>query len=82
MHHIKKFSKYPTRKKIAIVVALIYKFVLFGLVFAGLAFSLKNYLSSGILMILVHVILLGCIFIFFIIHKHKNKDHEDNCKCE
>jgi hypothetical protein len=81
MHHSKNFSKYSTQKKISLITLLIGKFVIFGAVFAGLIFVLKDYTSPTVLLVLTHVILLaGAIAVFFI-HKHKSRQEED-CNCE
>lgn len=80
MHHTKNFSKYPARKKMWLIVALIGKFVVFGAVFSGLVFLLKDYTSPAVLLGLVHVTLLACVIAFFFIHKRKK--HEEECECE
>lgn len=83
MHHTKEFSKYSTQKKMWLIVAIIAKFVVFLVVFAGLVFLLRDYTSPLMLIILVHVILFACLFVFLFIHKNKalgSHEHTDECK--
>ncbi len=79
MHHTKNFSKYPTRKKIWLVSALIGKFIVFAAVFAGLSRLLRDYTSPGISLALTHVILFACVLAVFLVHKRKNRE---DCDCE
>ncbi len=76
MHHTKDFSKYSTRKKMWLIAALIGKFAVFGAIFAGLIFLLKNYISPVVLLVLAHVILFTCVIVFLVIHKHKFGGHD------
>lgn len=82
MHHSKNFSNYSTQKKIFLIVALIGKFVVFGALYGGLIFFLKDRISPTMLLLLTHVILFAGVGAVIFIHKHKNRRHEEECNCE
>lgn len=82
MHHSKNFSNYSTQKKTFLIAVLIGKFVLFGAVFGGLVFFLKDLVSPAILLLLTHVILFAGVGAVILIHKHKNRKLEEECDCE
>ena len=82
MHHTKNFSKYSTQKKTWLVIALIGKFAVFGAVFAGLVFFLKDYTSPTVLLAVSHLLLLAGVVAVFFVHKHKNRISEEECNCE
>ncbi len=82
MHHSKNFSNYSTQKKTFLVVALIGKFAVFAALFAALVFFLKDSVSSAMLLILTHLILFAGVGAVVLIHKLKNRKHEEECNCE
>ncbi len=83
MHHTKNFLNYSTQKKIWLILALIGKFAIFGAVFAGLMFLLKDYASPAVLLVSAHIFLFACVIAVIFIHKHKSQHaHEEECDCE
>ncbi len=82
MHHSKSFSSYSTQKKTFLIVVLIGKFVIFGALFAGLVFFLKDRVSPTTLLLLTHVILFAGVGAVIFFHKRKNHKHEEECNCE
>ena len=83
MHHTKEFKTYSAEKKTRLIIALIIKLVVFGAVFAGLYFLLKNYISPAPLFGLLHILVLACVLGFLFIHKRKDKHtHDQECNCE
>jgi hypothetical protein len=82
MHHSKNFSNYPVQKKAWLIVALVGKFAVFGAVFTGLLFFLKDYTSTTMLLAISHLIVLAGLLAVFFIHKHKSRADEEECNCE
>ncbi len=82
MHHSKNFSNYSTQKKTFLIVALIGKFLVFGILFAGLVFFLKDRTSPMILLLFMHLILMVGIATVIFVHKRRNHKHEEECNCE
>jgi len=73
MHHTKEFAEYSLKKKTKLIVALIFKIAIFGTLFAGLFFLLRNYISPVLSFVFLHLILLACLVMFFYLQKHKNR---------
>lgn len=71
MHHLKKFSGYTPEKKTKLIVALVIKFVIFGTVFGGLMFFLKDYVSTMVLLAVAHFIVFTVALAVFFVHTHK-----------
>jgi len=83
MHYTKEFTKYSFQKKTQLIVFLIIKVAVLGVIFTGLFFLLKNYISPVLLFALLHMVLLACVLIFLFIHKHKDhNNHNQECNCE
>lgn len=83
MHHTKEFTKYSFQKKTWLIVALMIKIIVFGTLFIGVFFLLKNYISPILLFVFLHIILLACLLIFLYVHKlksHGSHDHESQIK--
>ncbi len=71
MHHIKKWHGYSSQKKTTLILALIAKFVVFGLVIGGLMLILRNYVSPLVLVGIAHVIIFGAVIAVVFVHTHK-----------
>lgn len=71
MHHLQKFSDYTPEKKKKLIIALVIKFAVFGAVFAGLMFFLKNSVSTLMLIAIAHIIVFTAALLVFLVHTRK-----------
>ncbi len=74
MHHLKKWPTYSSEKKTKLITFLVLKFVVFGLVLAGLMFLLKDTVSPAVLIGIAHVIIFAAVVAIFLVHTHRT-DH-------
>ena len=71
MHHLKKWPMYSAERKTKLITFLVLKFVVFGLVFAGLMLLLRNVVSPLVLIGIAHIIIFGVALAIFFVHTHK-----------